>query len=580
VPAEETPAFGAIAERFRRAGDLERAIALCQDGLRRFPDHLSARVTLGWSLLDLGRYDEAREALEQVLKRAPDNLAAIRGLAELHDRAEHTMMLPMDGPGQWPPPVEHGDGDPPAAAASIVQDSAPAEAPADAFEFPPALAIPIPAPALEGPAADADVAAHADALARVADAIAEAPAAPVRDAARPAAAARTAIGQLAEAPMFVSASGAPLQVSTPEIEDLLAAESARTAEAAVDAIPSPAVEIAQAAEPVAGRPPVTGLPQLAEQPLVPEQPPMTALTPEAESAAATELAALTELTAESTVTGLAPEAELDFTGEPELALASEPEFGADGLAAMAAAADELAQLAVADLETVALDLDADGSPAALDLETPMPVHAGEEASAPGSAAFAETVENEDSEEIAELEALIAQAASTDESGFVLQPQSIMALQMVPPPADEALDETPSVVPEGQHELPLVAAQAMEPEGPGFELQPQSIMALQAMPAPVDEMAADAIAGSAASGEMPLITVYESYVPEPDPAPVEEPTVAAMASVEEAVAAMVPVEEPAVAAMSAVVPRSPLAGLERLLRRVEARRMMLATESVA
>jgi hypothetical protein len=54
----------------------------------------------------------------------------------------------------------------------------------------------------------------------------------------------------------------------------------------------------------------------------------------------------------------------------------------------------------------------------------------------------------------------------------------------------------------------------------------------------------------------------------------------MASVEEAVAAMVPVEEPAVAAMSAVVPRSPLAGLERLLRRVEARRMMLATESVA
>jgi tetratricopeptide (TPR) repeat protein len=98
VPAENTPAFGAIAERFRRGGDLERAVALCQEGLAKFPDALSARVTLGWALLDLGRYDEAREALESALKRAPDNLAAIRGLAELHDRAEHTMLVPMGGP--------------------------------------------------------------------------------------------------------------------------------------------------------------------------------------------------------------------------------------------------------------------------------------------------------------------------------------------------------------------------------------------------------------------------------------------------------------------------------------------------
>jgi hypothetical protein len=88
VPAEQTPAFGGIAERFRRAGDLDRAIALCREGLKRFPEQLSARVTLGWALLDKGQYDAAREELEQVLRRAPDNLAAIRGLAELHDRSE------------------------------------------------------------------------------------------------------------------------------------------------------------------------------------------------------------------------------------------------------------------------------------------------------------------------------------------------------------------------------------------------------------------------------------------------------------------------------------------------------------
>ncbi len=88
VPAEETPAFGGIAERFRRGGDLDRAIALCRDGLKRFPEQLSARVTLGWALLDKGQYDAARAELEQVLRKAPDNLAAIRGLAELHDRTE------------------------------------------------------------------------------------------------------------------------------------------------------------------------------------------------------------------------------------------------------------------------------------------------------------------------------------------------------------------------------------------------------------------------------------------------------------------------------------------------------------
>ena len=106
VPAEDTAAFGAIAERFRRAGALEQAVSLCREGLSKFPDHVSARVTLGWSLLDLGKYDEARQELEQVMRRAPDNLAAIRGLAELHDRFEHTLNLPMDGPGQWPPPAD------------------------------------------------------------------------------------------------------------------------------------------------------------------------------------------------------------------------------------------------------------------------------------------------------------------------------------------------------------------------------------------------------------------------------------------------------------------------------------------
>lgn len=103
APAEQSPAFGPIAERFRRAGELDRAVQLCREGLGRFPHHVSARVTLGWALLDLGRYDEARTELEAVLRRAPDNLAAIRGLAELHDRVEHSLHLPVVAEAQWAP---------------------------------------------------------------------------------------------------------------------------------------------------------------------------------------------------------------------------------------------------------------------------------------------------------------------------------------------------------------------------------------------------------------------------------------------------------------------------------------------
>jgi len=81
-----SPAFSVIAERFRRAGQIDRAIALCREGLEAYPDHLSARVTLGCALMELGEDLEAHRELQAVLKRAPDNLAAIRGLAELHAR--------------------------------------------------------------------------------------------------------------------------------------------------------------------------------------------------------------------------------------------------------------------------------------------------------------------------------------------------------------------------------------------------------------------------------------------------------------------------------------------------------------
>jgi tetratricopeptide (TPR) repeat protein len=79
-------AFAALAEEFRRTGRFEEAIAACTAGLVRHPAYLSAHVTLGRALIEVSRYEDAREELEHVLRLAPANLAAIRGLAEIHHR--------------------------------------------------------------------------------------------------------------------------------------------------------------------------------------------------------------------------------------------------------------------------------------------------------------------------------------------------------------------------------------------------------------------------------------------------------------------------------------------------------------
>ena len=79
-------AFAQLAEECRRSGDFDEAVAICRAGLPFHPDYLSARITLGRALTELGRYDEARTELELVLAKAPDNLSANRALAEIHQQ--------------------------------------------------------------------------------------------------------------------------------------------------------------------------------------------------------------------------------------------------------------------------------------------------------------------------------------------------------------------------------------------------------------------------------------------------------------------------------------------------------------
>jgi tetratricopeptide (TPR) repeat protein len=96
-------AFAQLGEEHRRAGDYEEAIFVCRTGLAQHPGYLSARVTLGRALLETGQYDEAQAELELVLGAAPDNLAAIRALADIHQRREEPRSTPPPLPADLPP---------------------------------------------------------------------------------------------------------------------------------------------------------------------------------------------------------------------------------------------------------------------------------------------------------------------------------------------------------------------------------------------------------------------------------------------------------------------------------------------
>jgi tetratricopeptide (TPR) repeat protein len=96
--------FAPLAEELRRAGRIQDAIDTCRAGLAIHPAYVSARATLGRALLDQGALDEALTELTTVLAVAPENLAALKGVAEIRERLAAGKAPPVEAAPAPPPP--------------------------------------------------------------------------------------------------------------------------------------------------------------------------------------------------------------------------------------------------------------------------------------------------------------------------------------------------------------------------------------------------------------------------------------------------------------------------------------------
>ena len=75
--------FAPLANEYRKAGDLDQAIALCAEFLGDQPGNMSGHVVYGQALFDAGRYEEALATFRTAVELDPENLIALRHLGDI-----------------------------------------------------------------------------------------------------------------------------------------------------------------------------------------------------------------------------------------------------------------------------------------------------------------------------------------------------------------------------------------------------------------------------------------------------------------------------------------------------------------
>lgn len=78
--------FAPLADAYRKAGLIDNAIGLCQEGLKLHPDYVSAYIVYARCLVDKKDDGAALDVFKKVLELDGENIIALRGLAELAER--------------------------------------------------------------------------------------------------------------------------------------------------------------------------------------------------------------------------------------------------------------------------------------------------------------------------------------------------------------------------------------------------------------------------------------------------------------------------------------------------------------
>ncbi len=79
-------AFAQLADLYRKTGRTGEAIALCREGLTRYPHYTTARLILAKALMSEGELEQALAELTAILEVSPKDLQCHRLAAEIHRR--------------------------------------------------------------------------------------------------------------------------------------------------------------------------------------------------------------------------------------------------------------------------------------------------------------------------------------------------------------------------------------------------------------------------------------------------------------------------------------------------------------
>jgi tetratricopeptide (TPR) repeat protein len=83
----ESLAFAQLADLYRKAGRTSEAVALCREGLQRWPHYTTARLILAKTLLGEGQLEAAQAEVDAMLQTSPKDVQCHRLAAEVHRRA-------------------------------------------------------------------------------------------------------------------------------------------------------------------------------------------------------------------------------------------------------------------------------------------------------------------------------------------------------------------------------------------------------------------------------------------------------------------------------------------------------------